>query len=751
MIAEKDDSTMAKVRKAFQLVRETTRRGPILKAINILEQLGARWRPVGDRDTNFATIYLSSNPDISVVERVTNSIDAVIEAKAETSSQLKKCKSPRNFVQEAFGVKKGELISLSEDQRKKLVEETGIALTLHDGDFFETPTIDIRDPGIGLARKEFPLTILSLNRANKINKWYTMGRFGQGGATTFRFSEFTIIISRKRAFNFSSDQVSFTVVKFQKPLPSEKDGKYVYLVAGDNLPFSIPAEQTSFQYGTLVRHINYKLGKKHFIDVYSSLQMLLFDPVLPFWLCEERSGPNKSERRRIFGSRDRLGRSNLVEDFDEILVPLGNEEELGNLVIRWWVFKLRTQTKQKMTFINPDNPIIITYLGQTHAILPRRIFHTDCGFAYLYKDLVVQIDCDKISDKGRRVIFTSTREVVTKEGNNLLRQALIDALSQEEALREIDWKRQEQFLKEGITKETEEMRRKLAEMINRIRPGTFRMPTGKDTGPWKRPSQRGKSRKHKEPLPTKEFPTFIRIANKADPIKFRNTRNTRIELESDAQDGFLEKFSESASLELCGDAPKYTQIVARHRDFKGGRLFLNVRLVGDHPVGTEFQFGIKLKVINPRLTELVDTRRGVVTQERLTGGDRRKVLLDAPRIIPVMPQDSFWQANEWTEDNVAEVREDTGTDIYVSLGNKWYLGAIVRSSYGEVHKELLKNRYVLHIAFHAYLQYLGLKDAPADIPQTTLDEIRQQELERAARTILIAFTSERAFERVDVD
>lgn len=751
MIAVKDVSTVAKVREAFQLLSKTTCRGPILKAINMLERLGARWRPVGDRETNFATIYLSSNPEISAVERVTNSIDAVIEAVAEANPLLKKCKSPRNFVQEAFGVKRGELISLSEDKRKKLVEETGIVLTPHDGDFYETPTIDIQDAGIGLARKEFPLTILSLNRANKINKWYTMGRFGQGGATTFRFSDFTIIISRKRVSNLSNDQVSFTIVKFQRPLPSEKDGKYVYLVASDNLPFSIPAAQTSFQYGTLVRHINYRFGKKYFIDLYSSLQMLLFDPVLPFWLCEGRSGSNKGERRRIFGSRDRLGRSDLVEDFDETLVPLGNDGELGNLVIRWWVFKLRTQTKQKMTFIDPDNPIIITYLGQTHAILPRRILHTNCGFAYLYKDLVIQIDCDEISDKGRRVIFTSTREVVTKEGNDLLRQALIDALSQEEALREIDWKRQEQFLKEGITKETEEMRRKLAEMINRIKPGTFRMPTGKDKGPWKRPSKRGKSRKHKEPLPTKEFPTFILIANKADPIKFRNTRNTRIELESDAEDGFLEKFKESAMLAVCGDALKYTQIVSRHRDFKGGRLYLNVRLIGDHPVGTEFQFGIKLQVINPHLTELVDTRRGIVTQEMLTGGDRSKVLLDAPRIISVMPEDSFWEANEWTEDNVAEVREDTGTDIYVSLGNKWYVGTIVRSSYGEVHKELLKNRFVLHIAFHAYLQYLGLKDTSADIPQTTLDEIKQQELERAARTILTAATSERAFDKVDVE
>ena len=29
------------------------------------------WRPVGDRDGNFATVHLTANPEVSLIERVT--------------------------------------------------------------------------------------------------------------------------------------------------------------------------------------------------------------------------------------------------------------------------------------------------------------------------------------------------------------------------------------------------------------------------------------------------------------------------------------------------------------------------------------------------------------------------------------------------------------------------------------------------------------------------------------------------------
>src|SRR5438552_782700 len=77
---------------------------------------------------------------------------------------------------------------------------------------------------------------------NKIEKWYLVGQFGQGGAVTLRFSQFSVIISRKAMLDSSErDLVGFTILKYLEPKGNERFGSYSYLVGPDNLPFSIPA------------------------------------------------------------------------------------------------------------------------------------------------------------------------------------------------------------------------------------------------------------------------------------------------------------------------------------------------------------------------------------------------------------------------------------------------------------------------------------------------------------------------------
>jgi hypothetical protein len=648
-------------------------------------------------------------------------------------------------------------------KREQLVEEAGISITLRNGDKDETPTIDVIDKGIGVGRGEFPDTLLSLNQDNKINKWYLMGRFGQGGSTTYRFSEYTVMFSRRRhSMHEADNQISFTIVKYREASEGEKDGQYVYLVKReDSLPFSILAEDIDFNCGTFVRHINYSLGRKYLLDFYGYMETYLFDPILPFWLREERSWePNKGQGRRIFGSRDRLSRTDIIEQKDEFDAVM-DHGDLGNIVIRYWVFKRGTQTKEKLTFIDPDNPIVITYLGQAHAKLPRSMLANDCQLPNLYKDLVVQIDCDGLTDRGRRTMFTSTREIVTEEGRRLIRDALVNTLQEE--LSELDQKRQLEFLSEGVTKARDEMRRKLAEMINRIRPGTFAIPgAGIGTMPLRMKTKKKKrSRRSKPPLETRDFPTYIKIANKQDPLKFSKAWiGTWIEIESDAPDDFLSKYD--ADLELADNTQKLCRVAFKHKDFKGGRLYLKAGLIGDPNIGTIFPFCIRMRVKRDedQKPEFEDTRNAVVV-EPPPGGGERKVPLDAPDIVAVRLGEQFWVDNEWTEENVAEVRAGSSIVIYVSFGNRWLIGALTGSNYTSTKQELLRSKYLLHMAFYAYLQDKGLKDLgksealegvpvqSQNIPEELLNKIRQDSLEWAARAILTAITSEQAFSKAE--
>src|SRR5207302_38530 len=71
-----------------------------------------------------------------------------------------------------------------------------IHAVLQNSGISSAPTIDVIDEGIGIAPSAFPSTILSLQSGNKITKWYLIGAFGQGGASTLAFCEYVLIMSR---------------------------------------------------------------------------------------------------------------------------------------------------------------------------------------------------------------------------------------------------------------------------------------------------------------------------------------------------------------------------------------------------------------------------------------------------------------------------------------------------------------------------------------------------------------------------
>ncbi len=757
-------TTEDEISTALVKLLEATATAQIEDVIQSLEKFGFEWRLVGDRN-NYATIHVASFPGAALIERVTNAIDAALEVEAEKSPKLtEECHSPRIFVEKAFGVKEGYLTTLeSKIDREKLVEKAGLVITLRDSDSKSTPTIDIQDRGIGISRTEFPDTILSLNRDNKIKKWYLMGRFGQGGSATLRFSKYTLIISRRQYPDGRQDkEVSFTIVRLKDAEKDEKDGQYVYLVRkSDRLPFSVKADVDTYPSGTLVRHVDYEIGKKTaplMLDIYSLLESRLFDPVLPFWLSEQRSWvEHKNDRRRTFGSRDRLQKSELIECLDEQIAAVGPHGELGTVTVRYWVFKQGTEAKVKQTFVNPDEPILVTYLGQTHATLPKRILATDCQLPNLYRDIVVQIECDSLNDLGRRKIFSSTREVITEEGLAQFKSILAEILQQE--LADLDEEREVSILKGGAVRAKESLRRKLAEMINRIKPGTFDLTGGKGKGVNIR--TRTKHRKQYSPLPVKDFPTFVRIGNTNIPIRFGAGRTTWIGLESDAPDNFLAKFK--GEILLDKDGPKYCKVTSHHTDFKGGRLSVGTTLSGDHPINTQFKFGLKVSSVKGDKTVTFDDWEHAIIVPPYQGGGDKKVPLEVPDIVEVSSTSEFWKSNGWTENNVAEVREKEGhVTIYISTENKWLIGMVMNSSYYISTKEKLKTKYILHMALYSYLQFDGMlkltkgADGGDSAGMPKLDEetrevIIQHSLEWGARAVLTAITSEQGFEKGEED
>lgn len=713
--------------------------------IKKLENMGAGWRDYGDLEANLGRINITSKPNSIFPERITNSIDGVIEKHAEINQNVKNAKTPRKAVQEAFGIPEGGLTKVSEKKRKDIVDKVGIEIFVKHTD--KEVTSAFRDKGIGLTRDEMPKTILSLNESNKIKKQYVVGQYGQGGSTTCAHSDYTIIITRK----VGTSETNFTIVRFNDltEYTLYKDGKYEYLVMEDHLPPCI--SNVDFDPGTLVIHVNYKspLGKG-FINYYSLIEQMMFDPPVPFWLYFDKWVEGK--RRSLFGARRRLETEKNIISEEEI-IPIDKENiDMGHVKLRYYL--LPKGEKVSEIFSDDRNPIIITYNGQVQGVLPKSIIKDKCEFGYLYNSLIIQIDCDSLSRKGTRFVFVSTRENIREEAEKYFIKLVTEEIGENPILKNENLRREEEFIKSKIEKSDLEMKKKLVEMLNRIRPGSFKFVTeiqgekGREKG---KGSATSIPSKPLPPLPTKDEPSYLKIVNKKPQIEIPINSIAQLKLETDAPNDIFEKnwkleieTIDKATYSMEDTAERFN--VVSHSPFNGGRGRCKIEIrdcakKGRNrlTIGSEVAIKTKLsnngKIIfsNPRVMKIVPPREG--SKGKMTE-------INAPDIIEINREDKYYIDNSWTENNIAEVVEGANIRIYVNMENKWLHSTLLKLNYTSGRVNKFKKDYVLHIAFHTFIQSDYFKNEVLEIEDQEKEKIKDSELDRAARTILTALSSE---------
>lgn len=353
------------------------------------------WRAVGDNEANYGLINIGSDPGVALIERVTNAIDAVIEREAVrrlagNGSQVRPA-TPREAVESWFGVAGGRVANLINIEKRQELADN-VVIRLLDGDKKREPTVLIRDLGIGLTPALVPKTILSLSGTNKIDKPYLAGAYGQGGSTVLAFSpDGTLIASRRQPDTLGSGQADVTAITFARyeelDPAKNKNGRYAYLVTPNREVPHLPAALLqNFEPGTLVVHFN--LG----IDKYAArmtqltgslwwlLQNSLFDPVLPIWAEDARSGvlgSKERERRTIAGNFTRLSddRNDRVEHSDSVDVHLEHASGSTTIKVNYWVIRSKEAGGSSQpidAYVDPYQPIAYTYFGQTHGTDERR-------------------------------------------------------------------------------------------------------------------------------------------------------------------------------------------------------------------------------------------------------------------------------------------------------------------------------------------------------------------------------------------
>lgn len=719
---------------------------PIIEAFQ--DEFTVHWNAVGGNENNLATVNLGSDPAAGLVERITNAIDAVLERTWLEKGSPSHLLSPRSAVAGWFQIPDGHLYNIEDARDPRIVAlNEKVAVTLRDSELPDRPTVDIRDQGIGIASEEIGSSILSLHGNRKLRKLFLAGAFGQGGSTAISYSQYTVIVSRKvHAPGEQPHPVTVTIVRFNRGnVNIDKHGMYEYMVnhaTGHPFTFDLPLEE--FTPGTLVRHVSMDLGKyKSLMTAQTgSLWWLahnyLFDPVLPFWIEEQRTNSSQGQGRTVTGNARLLTQGFHREDGNvEYMRTAPLTFRSGSVTVTWWVLTAEGENaRNRITgYALPSQPIIITYNGQKQGQLPNTIIKNDLRLPYLERYLIVHVDCDRLDNESRRQLFPTTRESLRDTSLvEDLRRLVIDTLAGDDELKRLDQERKRRYTQRVDSESVENIRRRLA---NRVRTTVLAGAGGRSPRvipPEPRPPQ-----PPPPPIPVQEPPTLLQITSPSPRRVYAGKRFT-LSFQTDADPAL---FLNPDSFVAVIDPPSFGQYTGTTNIRSGyGTAYFTASENLD--VGAQARITIEVRPRrSPSLRDSIDAE--VIALPTEAGGGPGQV--PTPNINPmwVAQGDPFWVERGWNENSVAAVGHDEESyDIYVSSDNRLLNGLITRAQRRDTAAvDSIRDFYLEHISYHALLNHLdqeqviqanGEGTEPAD-PEA-VERLREGELRRACATLV---------------
>lgn len=458
----------------------------VLALETALRAAGAtRTRYLGDREANWSTLSNAAEPKALVFERDVNMFDGIIEREVERQHpDLTKLTCPREAAMRLSLVPNGGIADMTENERRTL-GRTAVITLLDSNDPKRRPTVAFRDKGIGVARRESPYTILSLEASNKLSKSYLHGVFGKGGNLATMFSDATVMVMRKQPDLLGpqmKDEVTVVVIR-REDRDDVRLPFFRYFVCdtaedAGGLPWACDAtEAAEFEPGVYVAHVNYqadKLGQENWNQdesVYAVAETLLFRPTLPYGL-EDRRSPEANRRPLgrgvsiLSGLGLRLDRLEVDGDpapllrksaFSKVAVP-----GVGTARVRWWLFRDRDKRRQ---FCAKGYVSVFTHDGQVHHSWDQQKLQTVVPkLRRVAERVFVEVDLEEVPRKQRIQILSSIRESLRKtQEARKLEEAIARWLDDDADLEEAET----QFVREALQKSAMKMSKDFLERLNR--------------------------------------------------------------------------------------------------------------------------------------------------------------------------------------------------------------------------------------------------------------------------------------------
>ena len=700
-------------------------------------------RPVGDRPNNSGTIRVGSDPALGVVERTVNAMDDVLDlGHAEHPGDIPD--SPRQAASMWFGVPKTGLADMTEEERRKL--GTLIQVWLDESGEAKRPTLGIQDLGLGQAPEHFPKTLLSLNESNKWGQLWNMGTYGQGGAVTFGFCKASIILSRRHP-NFldgGSDAIGWTIVRRIEDPRAQRYPNYQYLVEQNQDVLSIPADSIpELPHGTRVIHIAYDLQGwtgPFTTGLWQFLHSAMFDPVLPFLVTGKRKKESSYGSRIIIGNAARLEKPDKARGDLEVAHKDSVERDLGKtygaVSFNYWVLRRpadsASTTDPAAAYVRPDSAVSMTLFGQRQDTQARSWIKDNGKLPFLYKNMVVQINADRLTSVAKNEVFASTRERATKSDLlTTIYDQLAYVLRNDEQLSKLNHDERERLLARSTTAANDKVRQRLAKFIKtKLQDITKIGKGGKGNGKngTKKYPPGGKADRDIGDSTLPNVPTYLLFKSKI--VRLRQGAGGYTWVELNAKNGYLPNHDDDLSFSWDGADPgNYVRLTMRSK-LLGGATRWFFEASGDSPL-KEYIFRATLVTPNGVLTDTTTIK--VVPAPPSDKKEKGQEPETGPKVEWVHKGE--WDDHGFNAKVVGSVDEDQeGTIIWVNRDLDLLAQSLSSRDLTKEQVDTRATRYLFPVACALWLQQHSLKNTE---PRPS-DDYLTGEMRRVSEAVLVA-------------
>lgn len=516
--------------------------------IALLEEAGywsdpRYWRNYGDIENNFSTVgNQQSRPDSALMEKIVNSVDALLMSECQIRGiRLDSDEAPQSVrdavaifyenVSKPSLINCGRISNWPDSKRKEVSQRLTLACTGYSPQK-GNPCFTIADEGEGQEPRMVPLTLVSLNRSNKMRIPFVQGKFNMGGTGVLQFcgrNNLQLIVTKRnplitidrKSEDPTNGHWSFTVVRREDPTGNRRNSVYTHLAPVGSNAAPTKGEVLSFaskelpilphlndpyvrevDHGTLIKLYEYEATgfKSHILmrdGLLGRANLLLPDIALPvrFHECRKNyKGHKGSFDTTVTGLGVRLEddkAKNLEEGFPYSSAFMVAGEEMTATI---YAFKKGTADTYRRS-----EAIIFTVNGQTQAILKADFLRRPkVGMSYIADTILLVIDCSKCKRRALEDLFMNSRDRLRSgDLREKIENELQEMIKNHPGLRALREKRRREDLAEKLD-DSKPLADMLESIINRF-PSVkaLFLPGSRISTPFKTESVAGEEKEYK--------------------------------------------------------------------------------------------------------------------------------------------------------------------------------------------------------------------------------------------------------------